>query len=204
MTMTNTITRTYDSFAHARTVVKELKAAGLQNDDISVIAHDDHADLDGITAKTPDVEDNSVANGAGIGGVVGGAAGLLAGLGLMAIPGVGPLVAAGWLATTAAGIATGALAGAATGGIVSAMTESGMSQDEAETYAEAVRRGAILISVKADDDMEQRVIAIMDRHSPSDLAARRSSWESEGWSSHDPAAQPYDREQRQREMARWS
>jgi hypothetical protein len=202
--MTHTITRTYDSADHARIVVTELKAIGIQNDDISVIAHDDSAELDGINVRTPDTDDNSVANGAGTGGVVGGAAGLLAGLGLMAIPGVGPLVAAGWLATTAAGAATGAVAGAAMGGIVSAMTESGMEQDQAETYAEAVRRGAIMISVRADDTMEPRVDAIMDRHSPSDLAARRSTWEADGWSSYDPAAQPYSREQRLRETERWS
>jgi uncharacterized protein YcfJ len=202
--MTTTITRTYDSFTDARSVVTELKAIGIQDDDISVIAHDDHDELDGVNAATPAQDDNSVSSGAGIGGVVGGAAGMLAGLGLMAIPGAGPLIAAGWLASTAAGAATGAVAGAATGGLVSAMTANGMEERDAETYAEAVRRGAILISAKTEETAEPRVTAIMDRHSPTDLAARRAWWESDGWSSYDPASQPYSREQRQREMERWS
>ena len=202
--MTHTTTRTYDSFTHARAVVTELKAIGLKDDDITVIAHDEHHELDGINATSPDADSNGVANGAGIGGLVGGAAGLLAGLGLMAIPGVGPVVAAGWLATTAAGAATGAVAGAATGGIVSVMTDNGVDQRDAETYAEAVRRGAILISARTEESTELRVLAIMDRNSPSDLTARRAWWESDGWSIHDPAAQPYTREQRQKEMQRWS
>lgn len=202
--MTHTITRTYDGYTQARSVVSELKGIGVKEEDISVIAHDDDNNLDGVGATSPVDDDNSVANGAGIGGMVGGAAGLLAGLGMMAIPGVGPVVAAGWLATTAAGAATGAAAGAATGGIVSALTDSGLDRRDAETYAEAVRRGAILISVRTEEASEPRVVAIMDRNSPSDLATRRSGWESEGWTSYDPAAQPYSREQRQREMQRWS
>ena len=202
--MTHTTTRTYDSFTQARAVVTELKAIGLKDDDISVIAHDEHHDLAGINATSPDSDGNGVANGAGIGGLVGGAAGLLAGLGLMAIPGVGPVVAAGWLATTAAGAATGAVAGAATGGIVDMMTGNGVDPRDAETYAEAVRRGAILISVRSEERDEPRVVAIMDRNSPSDLTARRATWESDGWSSYDPAAQPYTRGQRETEMQRWS
>ena len=202
--MTHTTTRTYDNFTQARAVVTALKAIGLKDDDITVIAHDEHHDLDGINATTPDGDGNGVANGAGIGGLVGGAAGLLAGLGLMAIPGVGPVVAAGWLATTAAGAATGAVAGAATGGIVSVMTDNGVDQRDAETYAEAVRRGAILISARTEASTEMRIAAIMDRNHPSDLTARRAWWEIDGWSSHDPAAQPYSREQRQTEMQRWS
>lgn len=202
--MTATITRTYDSFTDARSVVTELKAIGMREDDISVIAHDRHDEPDDVNAKAPAQEDHSVSSGAGIGGVVGGAAGMLAGLGLMAIPGVGPLVAAGWLASTAAGVATGAVAGAATGGIVSALTDNGLERRDAETYAEAVRRGAILVSVRTEETIEPRVRAIMDRHNPSDLTARRAWWESNGWTNYDPAAAPYSPEQRQREMERWS
>jgi hypothetical protein len=71
-----------------------------------------------------------------VGAVVGGAAGLLAGIGLMAIPGVGPVVAAGWLVATL----TGAAAGGATGGIIGALTQAGVSKEDADVYAEG--RGA--------------------------------------------------------------
>jgi hypothetical protein len=201
--MTYSITRTYDSYENARSVVTELKGIGIEADDISVMAHDDRDDMGDLEVTTTDVDASPMANGAGIGGVVGGGAGLLTGLGLMAIPGVGPLVAAGWLATTAAGAAAGAVAGAATGGIVSALTDNGIDEDEAHTYAEAVRRGSILISVRTTEADEPRITAIMDRNSPSDLVARRSSWESEGWTGYDPASKPYSRDQRLAEQQRW-
>jgi hypothetical protein len=201
--MTQTISRTYDSLGHARAVITELKAIGIEQEDMSVIAPDDRLDMDGVNTTTAD-DGDAVTNGAGIGGVIGGAAGMLAGLGLMAIPGVGPLVAAGWLASTAAGVATGAVAGAATGGIVDALTDSGVDRRDAETYAEAVRRGSILVSVKAEEAYIPRVTAIMDRHSPADLTMRRTQWESEGWSTYDPNARPFSSEQRLREQQRWS
>ena len=78
---------------------------------------------------------------------VSGTAGLLAGLGLLAIPGLGPVVAAGWLAATA----VGAAAGAATGGVVGALTEAGVSREDADSYAEGVRRGGTLVSARVAD-----------------------------------------------------
>ena len=69
-----------------------------------------------------DTEEDA-ATGAGIGAVVGGAGGLLTGLGIMAIPGVGPVVVAGWLAATAVGAVAGAVAGGAAGGIIGALTD---------------------------------------------------------------------------------
>ena len=82
---------------------------------------------------------------------MGGTAGLPAGLGLLAIPGLGPVVAAGWLAATA----VGAAAGAATGGIVGALTEAGVSEEEAHSYAEGVRRGGTLVSARVADSGER-------------------------------------------------
>lgn len=97
--MTRTITRSYDSYATARSVVEQLEAAGVSSNDISVVGRD------GETGET------NAGEGAGIGAGIGGAAGLLAGIGLLAIPGIGPVVAAGWLASTAAGAIAGAAAG---------------------------------------------------------------------------------------------
>lgn len=97
--MTQTITRSYDTYQQAESVVRKLKDAGVADSDISLVGR--HADAD----------ESHAGEGAGIGSLIGGAAGLLAGLGLIAIPGIGPVVAAGWLAATAAGAATGAVAG---------------------------------------------------------------------------------------------
>ncbi len=90
-----TITRMYDNYADARTVVTDLEQAGVPHNDISLVAN---SDAHGRYAETsPDAK--TTASGAGTGalagGVLGGGAGLLAGIGALAIPGVGPVVAAG-------------------------------------------------------------------------------------------------------------
>lgn len=73
---------------------------------------------------------------------MGGTAGLLAGLGLMAIPGVGPVVAAGWLVSTLAGAA----AGGAAGSVVGALTQAGVSKEDADIYVEGLRRGGVRLN----------------------------------------------------------
>lgn len=80
----------------------------------------------------------------------------------MAIPGVGPVVAAGWLVAAL----TGAAVGGATGGLIGALSQqAGISDEEANLYAEGLRRGGALVSAKVDDGEAGRVQAIMDRSS---------------------------------------
>ena len=123
------------------------------------------------------------AAGAGIGATLGGAAGLLAGLGLLAIPGIGPVVAAGWLAATAAGAA----AGGATGGIIGALSQAGIGKDDAQVYAEGVRRGGTLVTVRAADGDRARVEAILDRNAVN-IRDRGAAYRNSGWKSFDPKA----------------
>ena len=91
---------------------------------------------------------NGVEGGAGAGVVLGGAGGLLAGLGLLAIPGIGPVVAGGWLLATAAGAAAGAILGGAAGGIIGALVAGGVPEADAHVYSEAIRRGGSLVTAK--------------------------------------------------------
>ena len=102
--MTQVVTALYDSYDSAVSAVNALEDAGIPYSDISIISNnaDDRYPRDDRTKTSEDA-----GKGAGIGAAVGGVTGLLTGLGLMAIPGVGPVVAAGWLAATAAGTATG-------------------------------------------------------------------------------------------------
>ena len=100
--------------------------AGVPSSEVSLIANKH------VSAAHADVNEVSdTAKGAGIGGALGGGAGLLAGLGLLAIPGLGPVVAAGWLASTAAVAA----AGAAAGGIVGALVDAGEPAEHANVYS---------------------------------------------------------------------
>jgi hypothetical protein len=111
---------------------------------------------------------------------------LLAGLGLLAIPRLGPVVAAGWLASTA----LGAAAGAATGGVVGALTQAGISKDDAPLYAEGVRRGGTLVSARVADADRARLDAILNK-SAVNLQDRSAAWQKTGWKTFDPASKPY-------------
>uniref|UniRef100_A0A9E8CNA9 General stress protein 17M-like domain-containing protein n=1 Tax=Bosea sp. NBC_00436 TaxID=2969620 RepID=A0A9E8CNA9_9HYPH len=173
--MTQTLTRSYDSYETARSVVEALEAEGISSADISLIGR--HAKAD----------DSNAGEGAGIGAALGGAAGLLAGIGLIAIPGVGPVVAAGWLAATAAGAAAGGVAG----GIVGALTSAGHSEEDANYYAETVRRGGSVVSVRVADEQVPAVEAILDGATPIDRDARLAEYRAGGWSRFDETAPPY-------------
>ncbi|MGE0746415.1 MAG: hypothetical protein AB7K86_14250 [Rhodospirillales bacterium] len=200
--MTVTISRLYDSYDSAAQAVRNLEAAGVPPDDISMIAnntegwYDDRvpparhdADRDGVDDRA-----EGAATGAGVGAALGGAAGLLAGLGMLAIPGLGPVVAAGWLAATAAG----AVAGGAAGGAIGALTQAGVSEEDAHFYAEGVRRGGTLVTARVPDADQARIGAIMDSASV-DLGSRRSAYHETGWDRFDPAARPYSAEEIRRE-----
>lgn len=171
-----TLSRMYDSYADAASVVRDLEAADLKpNREISLVANENARGRD---VETTHSESHSAAGtGAGVGATVGGVVGILTGLGLMAIPGIGPLVAAGWLATTLAGAGAGAVAG----GLVGALTRSGVSREEAEVYEEGVRRGNTLVSVRADEEDVSRVEAILDRRQTTDWQARRDEYSASGW-----------------------
>jgi hypothetical protein len=187
--MTMITTRTYDAYDDVLRVLSELNAIHVSQDDISVVAHHDHREDMGL----PGDVSAGVSLGKGVGGILGSGAGLLVGLGIMSIPGMAPMVAAGWVAASAAGASVGALAGAATGGLVGAFIDGGFNEREAHTYAEAVRRGGILVSVRTNDSNGVRITAIMDRHRPVDLDRRRATWELDGWSTFDPADRPFNR-----------
>jgi uncharacterized membrane protein len=177
--MTRTITRSYDTYDQAAVAVQNLEQAGISSSDISVIGRDER------------VEDSNAAEGAGIGAGIGGAAGLLAGIGVLAIPGIGPVVAGGWLASTAAG----AVAGAAAGGLVGSFTSAGVDEDEAHYYAETVRRGGTVVSVKAADEHALTAERILDGATPIDRDARAAQYRQEGWTRFEEKNDPYRRGQ---------
>jgi hypothetical protein len=206
--MTVTISHLYDSYTEALAAANSLKAAGVKESDISLIANnaDNWYSPDRKAGAFPDrdhdgKDDRSEAagTGAGVGAAVGGAAGLLTGLGLMAIPGVGPVVAAGWLVSTLAGAA----AGGATGGVIGALTQAGVDATDADVYAEGLRRGGAVVSARVADADASHLRALMDR-SAVKLTDRSEAYRKSGWKSFDPKGPPFDVEQvrKEREMYR--
>ncbi|WP_313200088.1 general stress protein [Rhizobium sp.] len=192
-----TVTGLFDDYADASAAVGELETAGVRSNDISIVSNNaDRRHGDSNAAE-------GAGTGAGIGAVVGGAGGLLTGLGLMAIPGVGPVVAAGWLAATAAGAAAGAVAGGAAGGIIGGLTSSGVSERDAHFYAEGVRRGGTLVTAKVEDALAPEAEAILKRSNWVNPAERRVSYEQQGWTRFDETLDPYDAQQVEQERLRY-
>lgn len=180
--MTTTISRVYDTYLHAAQAVSKLKAGGIPEADISLIANRN------VSSAYENVSDNTATkSGAGIGAAVGGGAGLLAGIGLLAIPGLGPVVAAGWLAATA----VGALGGVVAGGIVGALMESGVPEADAHVYSESIRRGGTMVTVRTDDANESSARSVLDSLSPINIVSRRTEYQKTGWKQFDPDAPDY-------------
>lgn len=178
-----TLNQLFDNYATAKSVVTQLEAAGIPYKDISLVSH--HAEN-----RTEAGEGAGV--GAGVGAAIGAGGGLLAGLGMIAIPGIGPVVAAGWLSATLAGAVGGAVAGGTAGGLIGALIDSGVPDEEAQVYAEGVRRGGALISVKVDDEkapVARRILA--DASGGVDVNARRKYYHDQGWERFDHTSAPY-------------
>jgi len=191
--MVRTITYLYDTYDEAVRTVRMLEDAGIRSSDISIVAREPS---EAPPAGRPPVEaydtayareptavegDEGTAAGAGagasVGTVLGGGAGLLAGIGALAIPGVGPVVAAGWLIATL----TGAGVGAAAGGLLGSLVGAGHSHHDAHIYAEGVRRGGAVLSVRADDTEVPRLESLLENSGRVDLSARGSEYRAGGW-----------------------
>lgn len=151
------IAHSFDSYDHAVRAVKALESAGVPHDDISLVSGDKSREI-GTTVAGDTTENTGAGTGASIGTVLGGGAGLLAGLGMLAIPGVGPVVAAGWLVATLAGAGVGAAAG----GLLGSLTGAGIDEADAKAYTEHVGRGGTLVTVRADDAMAPDVEYILE------------------------------------------
>lgn len=208
------VTRLFDNHSDALEAVSALERAGIASDRISLVSnnvdnwHDGHVHAAGGRPGDRDGDGhNDVAEGAGkgaaTGGVLGAGAGVLAGLGMLAIPGLGPVVAAGWLASTAVGAAAGAAAGGAAGGLLGALKDAGHDEADAHVYAEGVRRGGTLVSVRIDEADRVRVETILNDRRGFDSLTRGAAYRESGWSSFDAAAEPWTADQIAAERARY-
>jgi len=150
----------------ASAIVDDLKRAGFSNNDISALFPDKQGTRDFAHEQGTKAPEGAAA-GAGAGGLLGGTLGWLAGIGALAIPGVGPLIAAGPIM----GMLGGAAVGAATGGLTGALVGYGIPELEAKQYEGKIRSGNILLSVHTDDGQQvTRVKEIFKRHNADDIA----------------------------------
>ncbi len=198
-----TIAGLFDNLDAAHAAVRDLRELGLPSSDVSLVAHDVTGtytqSLNGADwATTTPVHRDATATGAGMGAVLGGLAGLMVGLGALVLPGIGPVLAAGPLATVLSGIfgvGMGAVSGGLAGGLLGALVDLGVPEDQAHYYAEGVRRGGALVTVNASDDQAEAVRGILSRHYAVDVERRAADWRANGWTGYSPTSEPYTGEQ---------
>jgi hypothetical protein len=153
--------------AHVEQGVDALVNAGYRSEDISVLLPENVGTKDFAAEKHTKAPEGT-ATGAGTGAVVGGTLGLLAGIGALAIPGLGPFIAAGPIMGALAGVGTGGVVG----GIIGALVGMGIPEYEAKRYEGMIKEGKILLSVHCDNsDWVKRAKDILERIGAEDISS---------------------------------
>lgn len=201
--MVKTIVGSFDTLEDATRASADLKNAGFLPSDINVVGNN----VAGADITTPALaggreevnESSAVASGAVAGGAIGGAAGIAISLMGLAVPGIGPILAAGALATALAGAGAGAVAG----GLIGGLADMGVSEADAHIYAESVRRGGALVTVTVDESRSREAEGILRGSGAIDIAKRVQEWRKDGWTSYDADAAPFSLDQIERERTRY-
>jgi len=188
----------FDTSNEAQNAIQELVNSGVPREQISLVSShasgsNANADVRESNISTATREDNGTVDGTSVGENVaagtlfGGLGGLLIGLGALAIPGIGPVVAAGPIAAALAGAGFGALGG----GVIGGLKQAGVPEHEADVYAEAVRRGGTIVTVHSGENQSDRVSDILNRNGAVDVDERGTQYRQSGWSGFDQNAGPY-------------
>src|SRR6201998_2843363 len=157
----------YPSLTSVEVSVDELKSAGFRNTDISVLFPESSGTRDFAHEKSTKAPEGAT-TGAGAGAVVGGTLGWLMGIGALAIPGLGPFIAAGPIMAALAGAGVGGTVG----GLAGALIGMGIPEYEAKRYEGRVKDGGILLSVHSDTSEEiKKAKEILERTGAQDIAS---------------------------------
>jgi Protein of unknown function (DUF3341) len=157
----------YPTYEGVESGVDALKSAGFRNTDISVLFPENVGSKDFAHEKGTKAPEGA-ATGAGTGAVVGGALGWLVGIGALAIPGLGPFIAAGPIMAALAGVGVGG----AVGGLAGALIGMGIPEYEAKRYEGRVKQGGILLSVHSDSsEWTKRAKEILERTGAEDISS---------------------------------
>ncbi len=157
----------YPSRLELETGIDQLRAAKFREEDISVLLPDNVGNKDFSPEKNSKMPEGATTGGAG-GAIVGGTLGWLAGIGALAIPGLGPLIAAGPIMAALAGAGAGAAVGGLTGGLVG----MGVPEYEAKRFEGRVKDGGVLISVHCDDsEWADRAKRILEQTGCKDISS---------------------------------
>lgn len=164
----------FDDRGHAEAAVRELQARGIPNERLSVLARHDDTTITPEQMVELDREAEATGTAVALGGTVGGLAGLLGGLAVFSIPGIGPLLGAGVLATTIGGAALGAAAGER----ATHFRELGLPDDRSTRYGTALESGSVIVAVHAqgaDDVMVARETLALHKADEIDVQPARAA-----------------------------
>jgi hypothetical protein len=161
----------YNSVGQAERAVDSLNEAGFSTEDVSVLMPDNETTREFAHEKNTKAPEGTTTGGVA-GGIIGGTLGLLAGIGTLAIPGLGPFIAAGPIMAGLAGVG----AGGVVGGIIGALVGMGIPEYEAKRYEGRVKSGGILLSVHCDTSNEiDRAKEILKTTGAEDVSSSRES-----------------------------
>ncbi len=157
----------YQSVGHAEQAVDRMLHSGFSNDDISVLLPDNKSTREFAHEKNTKAPEGTT-TGVTTGGAIGGTLGLLAGIGALAIPGVGPFIAAGPIMGALAGLGVGG----AVGGLIGALVGMGIPEYEAKRYEGRIKQGGVLLSAHCDTSEEiTRAKNILKQTGAEDIAS---------------------------------
>jgi outer membrane lipoprotein SlyB len=164
MIMAKAVIGVFRSENRAREAIDELKRNGFDEREISLVAKDNkgqgnRGNLESEQRLT--MEDQNLSEGMFTGSALGGIAGLLAGAGALLIPGVGPIIAAGPLAAFLTGVVGGGLAGG--------LVDFGIPEERGRYFEERVKKGDILVTLKANDDEVSEIASILENNGAEDV-----------------------------------
>jgi len=187
--MAKTVLGLMDNIDEAQAVVRDLVSAGIRREDIGFMANEKQTIPSSAALNESEGEVGGAAGGAltgaGAGAAIGGLGGLLLSVAPLAIPGIGPIIAAGPVAAALAGAGIGAVAG----GLIGGLTNLGVPEEDAHYYAEGVRRGGILVTVASGSEAQaSQAVDIMKRHGAIDIDERATQWKRQGWKGRFEAA----------------
>ncbi len=193
-----TIIALFDRFDDARSAMDEIVRLGTSADQFSLLANNTSGDhpppITNPAFAAMDTEPSAESTsdmgiGIGVGAGLGGAIGSFLKLASFAIPGIGPVIAAGpWVPLFMT-------IGGAFGAAVAALVDQGVPEEDAQLYAEGVRHGGTLLSVRVARDQIHDVKRILLSHDAVDIGQRHLAWRAEGWVGFDKDAQPFTAEQ---------
>jgi hypothetical protein len=176
--MAKTVIGLFDNIAAAQAAVRGLVKNGIAQQDIGFMADQRHEVPSTAHLNESEGALSGAGAAAGAGAALGGMAGLALALAPLAIPGIGPILAAGPIAAALAGAGLGALAG----GLIGGLTNLGVPEEEAHHYAEALRRGGIVVTVAADHAATANLAnEVLRRHGAVDIDQRAAEWKKQGW-----------------------